>query len=88
MLFNKIPMGITLGDVAFNQDVKCIRPKQQLVPLFLFQWLHAKENTIQNKSRLQVLVLENWILLTYKTLSYITILRRTNQNRYFSFCCG
>jgi type I restriction enzyme S subunit len=49
MLFNKIPMGITLGDVAFNQDVKCIRPKQQLVPLFLFQWLHAKENTIQNK---------------------------------------
>ncbi|HCG3359422.1 hypothetical protein CAS80_07480 [Acinetobacter baumannii] len=27
MLFNKIPMGITLGDVAFNQDVKCIRPK-------------------------------------------------------------
>jgi type I restriction enzyme S subunit len=49
MLFNKIPMGITLGDVAFNQDVKCIRPKQQLAPLFLFQWLHAKENTIQNK---------------------------------------
>ncbi|MCF7643222.1 restriction endonuclease subunit S [Acinetobacter johnsonii] len=49
MLFNKIPMGITLGDVAFNQDVKCIRPKQELAPLFLFQWLHAKENTIQNK---------------------------------------
>lgn len=49
MLFNKIPMGITLGDVAFNQDVKCIRPKQELTPLFLFQWLHAKENTIQNK---------------------------------------
>jgi type I restriction enzyme S subunit len=49
MLFNKIPMGITLGDVAFNQDVKCIRPKQGLVPLFLFQWLHAKENIIQNK---------------------------------------
>lgn len=49
MLFNKIPMGITLVDVAFNQDVKCIRPKQELAPLFLFQWLHAKENTIQNK---------------------------------------
>nr|WP_180075596.1 MULTISPECIES: restriction endonuclease subunit S [unclassified Acinetobacter] len=49
MLFNKIPMGITLGDVAFNQDVKCIRPKQELAPLFLFQWLYAKENTIQNK---------------------------------------
>ena len=49
MLFNKIPMGITLGDVAFNQDVKCIRPKQELAPLFLFQWLHAKENIIQNK---------------------------------------
>ncbi|QIC61300.1 restriction endonuclease subunit S [Acinetobacter schindleri] len=49
MLFNKIPMGITLGDVAFNQDVKCIRPKQELAPQFLFQWLHAKENTIQNK---------------------------------------
>ncbi|QPF31519.1 restriction endonuclease subunit S [Acinetobacter lwoffii] len=49
MLFNKIPMGITLGDVAFNQDVKCIRPKQEVAPQFLFQWLHAKENTIQNK---------------------------------------
>ena len=71
MLFNKIPMGITLGDVAFNQDVKCIRPKQQLAPLFLFQWLHAKENTIQNKVTATGIGAGNWILLTYKTLSYI-----------------
>ena len=49
MLFNKIPMGITLCDVAFNQDVKCIQPKEQLSPNFLYQWLSAKENVIQNK---------------------------------------
>ena len=49
MLFNKIPMGITLGDVAFNQDVKCIQPKQELYSNFLFQWFSAKENIIQNK---------------------------------------
>ncbi|WP_179995716.1 restriction endonuclease subunit S [Acinetobacter sp. YH16053] len=49
MLFNKIPMGITLGDVAFNQDVKCIQPKENLTSDFLFQSLSAKENVIQNK---------------------------------------
>ena len=49
MLFNKIPMGITLDNVAFNQDVKCIHPKEQLESLFLFQWFCAKENIIQNK---------------------------------------
>ena len=49
MLFNKIPMGITLGDVAFNQDVKCIQPKEKLSSNFFFQWLSAKENVIQNK---------------------------------------
>lgn len=49
MLFNKIPMGVTLGDVAFNQDVKCIQPIQELYSNFLFQWFSAKENIIQNK---------------------------------------
>lgn len=49
MLFNKIPMGIALGDVAFNQDVKCIQPEEKLSSNFLFQWLSAKENVIQNK---------------------------------------
>ncbi|QPF35815.1 restriction endonuclease subunit S [Acinetobacter johnsonii] len=49
MLFNKIPMGLTLRDVAFNQDVKCIKPTQSLNSSFLFQWFLAKENIIQNK---------------------------------------
>ena len=49
MLFNKIPMGLTLRDVAFNQDVKCIQPTQSLNSSFLFQWFLAKENIIQNK---------------------------------------
>lgn len=49
MLFNKIPMGLTLKDVAFNQDVKCIQPTQSLNSSFLFQWFLAKENIIQNK---------------------------------------
>lgn len=49
MLFNRIPMGITLDDVAFNQDVKCLQSKADLKPQFLFQWLQAKENIIQNK---------------------------------------
>ncbi|MBB4809346.1 type I restriction enzyme S subunit [Acinetobacter johnsonii] len=49
MLFNKIPMGLTLKDVAFNQDVKCIQPTQSLNSSFLFQWFFAKENIIQNK---------------------------------------
>lgn len=49
MLFNKIPMGITLNDVAFNQDVKCIQPKDSLNADFLLQWFFAKENIIQSK---------------------------------------
>ena len=49
MLFNKIPLGIATDDVAFNQDVKCIRVKEKLSPLYLFQWFKAKEFTIQNK---------------------------------------
>lgn len=49
MLFNKIPMGLTLKDVAFNQDVKCIQPSKSLNSIFLFQWLLSKENIIQNK---------------------------------------
>lgn len=49
ILFNRIPMGLTLKDVAFNQDVKCIQPSKSLNSIFLFQWLLAKENIIQNK---------------------------------------
>lgn len=49
MLFNKIPMGLTLREVAFNQDVKCIQPIKSLNSSFLFQWFLAKENIIQNK---------------------------------------
>ena len=49
MLFKRIPIGITLKDVAFNQDVKSIIPKEPLVADYLFQWLLSKENVIQSK---------------------------------------
>ena len=49
MLFKRIPIGITLKDVAFNQDVKSIIPKKPLIVDYLFQWFLSKENVIQNK---------------------------------------
>jgi len=49
MLFKKIPMGMTLKDVAFNQDVKSIITKEDLNEYYFFQWLLSQENIIQNK---------------------------------------
>ena len=40
-LHNKIPVGIASRDVAFNQDVKAILPKEKhLSHLYLLFWLH------------------------------------------------
>lgn len=48
MLFNKIPIGITLKDVAFNQDVKSIEVDNNLTSSYILYWFIAKEPTIMS----------------------------------------
>jgi len=48
MLFNKIPIGITLQDVAFNQDVKCIEVNNKLTSSYILYWFIAKEPIIMS----------------------------------------
>ncbi len=48
MLYNKIPIGITGLDVAFNQDVKSISVFDELMLDFLYQWFCAKQNFLLN----------------------------------------
>jgi type I restriction enzyme S subunit len=48
MLFNKIPVGLAACELAFNQDVKCIIPKEAVVPEFLLHWFLASENKLLN----------------------------------------
>jgi len=47
MLWNKIPVGIAKKNLAFNQDVKCISPKQEKISSrFLLFWFSAHENML------------------------------------------
>jgi type I restriction enzyme, S subunit len=48
MLFNKIPVGITSRDVAFNQDVKSVTTKESIKPEFLLYWFLSSENKLLN----------------------------------------
>ena len=48
MLFNKIPVGIAIKDIAFNQDVKSIRAKESLTSYFLLYWFMASEHKMLN----------------------------------------
>jgi len=48
MLFNKIPIGITGRDVAFNQDVKSICCKESVSNNFLLHWFYASEHKLLN----------------------------------------
>jgi len=48
MLYNKIPVGITGKDVAFNQDVKSIAIRSKTITVFLLQWFFAKQNLLLN----------------------------------------
>lgn len=48
MLFKTVPVGITLRDVAFNQDVKAISG-DSLVDKYLLYYLQASEHTILSK---------------------------------------
>ncbi|MGL4953704.1 MAG: restriction endonuclease subunit S [Culicoidibacterales bacterium] len=49
MLFNKIPIGIVKKPVAFNQDMKCLIPKDEVNPEYLFYYLSAKEGYLLNQ---------------------------------------
>jgi type I restriction enzyme S subunit len=44
MLFNRIPVGVTSRDVAFNQDVKSISAANNINNKYLFYWMKAKEH--------------------------------------------
>jgi type I restriction enzyme S subunit len=49
MLYNKIPIGIAEKDVAFNQDLKNLLPKQDTNIDFLYQWFSSKEKVLMDK---------------------------------------
>ena len=46
MLFNKIPVGIAECDLAFNQDVKSLKPNPELNASYLLQWFQASEHKL------------------------------------------
>jgi type I restriction enzyme S subunit len=48
MLFNKIPIGITTKDVAFNQDVKSIIVNEVSESNYILQWFIYSEYKIMN----------------------------------------
>lgn len=48
MLFNKIPIGIVACDVSFNQDVKSLACKADIIPRFLLYWFYASEHKLLN----------------------------------------
>ena len=46
MLWNRIPVGIAIRDVAFNQDVKALVPSGEVLASFLLQWFIGSENKL------------------------------------------
>ena len=46
MLWNRIPVGIAIRDVAFNQDVKALAPSSEALAPFLLQWFIGSENKL------------------------------------------
>lgn len=48
MLFNKIPVGIAMRDLAFNQDVKSISPLNTLESKYVLYWFISKENVLMD----------------------------------------
>ena len=49
MLYNKVPIGITSRDLAFNQDVKSITVNKNVTVEYLYQWFLSKHNYLLNK---------------------------------------
>ena len=48
ILYKRIPVGIAGRDLAFNQDIKCLKIRNKRELLFLFYWLKANENLIKS----------------------------------------
>lgn len=48
-LHKRIPIGIATCPIAFNQDVKALRAKEGLLPVYLFYWLLSNENLLLSK---------------------------------------
>jgi type I restriction enzyme, S subunit len=48
MLFSKIPIGIAMKDLAFNQDVKSIAVSKTSNPDYILQWFISSESKIMN----------------------------------------
>ena len=48
-LHKRIPVGIASRDVSFNQDVKALRAKDDLVEDFLYYWLAGNETMLLSK---------------------------------------
>ena len=48
MLFNKIPIGVAIKDIAFNQDVKSIEVNSTLTSYYLLYWMISNEPLIMN----------------------------------------
>ena len=48
-LHKRIPVGIASRDVSFNQDVKALRAKDDLVEDFLYYWLAGNETVLLSK---------------------------------------
>jgi type I restriction enzyme S subunit len=46
MLFNKIPIGIAMQDLSFNQDVKAIEVNENINNLYMLQWFISQEDKI------------------------------------------
>jgi len=49
MLWRKIPVGIATEAVAFNQDVKSLRVKEEVLPRYLLLWFSANENILLHR---------------------------------------
>lgn len=50
ILHQKIQVGIVERDVSFNQDVKCLQPKEEIIdPWFLLFWFKSEEKNLLNK---------------------------------------
>lgn len=48
-LHKRIPVGIAQRDLAFNQDVKALKPNRETTSKYLYYWLCAKEKLLLSK---------------------------------------
>jgi len=46
MLFRELPVGIVLKDMAFNQDIKALKPKSDTSSVFILYWFIYKKSYI------------------------------------------